>query len=174
MGYESQVGLVLTTAEDKKLRQALAHVSDATLRTDVTRLLTASVSRFDSIRHRQILYYWDWSKWSPDQEPNITWLEAHLDGLDPATYVYVRLGEDLGDYERSGALDEVFDLRPIASLDFIPDPDSPDALSASAALLAAARQLVAAYAKGEQSHSVELEDVDEAHRLALEALRVLD
>jgi len=41
-------------------------------------------------------------------------------------------------------------------------------------LLAASRALVAAYAKGEQTEHVEWEDLDDAHRLALEALRVLD
>jgi len=173
MGYESQVGLALTIAEEKKLRTAAARVSLTTLRENLTQLLTTDATRFDSAHDGQVLYFWDWSKWSADREPGIAWLEARLQRLAPETYCYVRLGEDLGDYERDGALDEIFDLRAIATLDFIPAPDQPDPLSASGALLESARQLVAAYAKGEASHSIEWEDLDAAHRLALDALRVL-
>ncbi len=172
MGHFSQVGLALTTAAHDTLQAALRQIADNTLRHEATRLLLMDATRFDSLQQGQVLYFWDWTKWSADRDPGIAWLEAYLDALDSATYVYVRLGEHLGDYDRTGALEDVFGVGRRHALDFVPNPDQPYARPAMCALLTAARSLVTAYAKSEQSQSIDWEDLDAAHRLALEALRV--
>jgi len=170
MGYESQVGLVLTNLQDAKLRTALARVPDKTLQAEIIRLLDVEATRFQS-RNQQQLYFWTWCKWYPD-DPGIRWLEEQLEECEPEAYLYARMGEKIGDYQRDGTLDDDFGVRSVQFLTFIPT-DAPNGLSALDALLAAARQLVAAYANGKDSHSIEWEDLDAAHRLALVAVRAL-
>jgi len=112
MGYYSDVSLLLNAEAKEKLDESLLTVSR-----EIKQLFTEACdySAIDPASGA-CFYHWCYSKWGWDESLAITKL---LNSLADESYSYLRLGEEYGDLEERGLLEEnVFDPRVISEIRF--------------------------------------------------------
>ena len=175
MSYCTQVTLVLTPEGEESLRTGIANVASDALRSELRSLLDQDARRIEGTHHRQTLYFWDWMKWYPNIDGSVSWLEEALDAIPPREYVLRRLGEDEGDHDLQGDLDEHFGIRVRRFIDFNPEPDhAVESRTAHERLVEGAWLLAAAYDEGAATGHMEWEQIDEVEALVRPTLQLID
>lgn len=112
MGYYSDVSLLLNAEAKEKLDESL------TSATCEVRQLFNEACDYSAIdpASGSCFYHWCYSKWGWDESLVIT---KFLNSLDDEHYSYLRLGEEYGDLEQRGLLEEnVFDPRVVSEIRF--------------------------------------------------------
>ena len=133
MGYYSQVVLVLTAAAEEGLEQARLAAAPEVQDALTVLFEDPSVQRLVHPTSGQILHFWDWCKWD-DDDPDSQWLLCWLGDRPFTEFRYRRVGEDDGDADELGLLDDTFDLHVVRLLEFsAPDPPPSSPLPAQPA-----------------------------------------
>jgi hypothetical protein len=101
MGYLSEVAIVI----DKSVHdEFLKYLTAKVLEKGDTEFNPFSV--LDSAEKREtegaILFYWRWIKWYSETDAEIAAIMDALRRLDEEYYRYVRIGQELGDFEDEG------------------------------------------------------------------------
>ena len=110
MGYYYDTVLTLDQAAHKELQTAIKNGSD-----DIEELFEGCDHCEIDPKTKAVLYHWSFSKWS-DGEKEI--VMNVLKDFEEEQYRFLQLGEQLGDYEWFGEMEEPFEPSVICELKY--------------------------------------------------------
>ena len=100
MGYSSRVGICIAQ-EAAALLDAKIRMLSPVLKEEITSLFEGADVRKQDDSARA--WYWDGFRWY-SSDSDIAFLEDYLSELDWDQYLYIRVGENLGDIDYHGGL----------------------------------------------------------------------
>ena len=96
MGYRSEVAVTLSKKAAVRLKAKLKATSS-----DERYLLDHADSHSIDESTGQELYRWNYVKWYPEYK-EVSFIGSFLEELNDGDYLFLRIGENFGDVERSG------------------------------------------------------------------------
>ena len=119
MGYRSNVGLALTKEGVVYLNNKLNNLDkDSGLFCDVADMIAYPKQHCIDKTSGAEMYFWTYQKWY-SQFPEIMFFENLMNELEPESFYFVRIGEELDDNEVRGSFwDNPFDLGIDRSITF--------------------------------------------------------
>ncbi len=111
MGYRSDVAVALSKKAAARLNARLKAANS-----EERYLLDKADSHSIDKSTGQELYRWNYVKWYPEFK-EVSFITSFLEEVDDSDYLFLRVGEDIGDVERSGEFYEnVFGLDVACSI----------------------------------------------------------
>ena len=123
MGYQSDVGLVLSKDGVKFLIKSLDDISNSSIRQDVLTLLSEYADEHYIHVDGTEMWIWNGIKWYPDYD-SVSFIENFTSHIPSEQFLLVRIGEAQDDVESEGTFwDNPFDMGISRTITFTVNTD---------------------------------------------------